>query len=343
MERSTSTSRNAIPDAITAQAAEWIVRLGAGSDAEREQLRADFEAWTREDPRHARAAARMQDLVGRIEQVRTVAGGRPGPARSALNAARRARPARARKVIASIALACAIGLPTWLWIAHNPLAYLSADLRTSTGHWQTQTLPDGSRITLAADSAVDIRFDTKRRTLALVQGEILVEVAHDVERPFVVETGEGTIRALGTRFVVERHDGVTDLSMLQSRVAVQTKAEIRANSNEAVFVEAGQHLRITADGTGPLEPVDARSLEAAWASHDLVVRNRPLPEVLDELNRYRRGAIVYDRAQIEGLNVAAVLPLDDTDRSLQLLADSLPMIRIREFTPWLVIIDAPAR
>ena len=39
------------------------------------------------------------------------------------------------------------------------------------------------------------------------------------------------------------------------------------------------------------------------------------------------------------MNVSAVLPLEDTDRALQLLADSFP-IRINRITPWLIVVEA---
>jgi transmembrane sensor len=60
--------------------------------------------------------------------------------------------------------------------------------------------------------------------------------------------------------------------------------------------------------------------------------------VLDELARYRPGFIRYDRSQIENMKVSAVLPLDDPDKALQLLAGSFP-IRVHTVTSWLVIID----
>ena len=41
---------------------------------------------------------------------------------------------------------------------------------------------------------------------------------------------------------------------------------------------------------------------------------------------------------LAGLRVSAVLPLDDTDRALQLIADTLPL-QIKTYTPWLVVIS----
>jgi len=36
------------------------------------------------------------------------------------------------------------------------------------------------------------------------------------------------------------------------------------------------------------------------------------------------------------------LPLDDTDKALQLLIDNFPQLRIRMLTRYLVMVDAPA-
>lgn len=54
-------------------------------------------------------------------------------------------------------------------------------------------------MTLDAGSAADVIFEAGRRRVVLHRGETLVEVAHDAQRPFVVETQQGSARALGTR------------------------------------------------------------------------------------------------------------------------------------------------
>ncbi|MNT87819.1 fec operon regulator FecR [compost metagenome] len=55
-------------------------------------------------------------------------------------------------------------------------------------------------------------------------------------------------------------------------------------------------------------------------------------QVLEALGRQRRGHLQFDAAALADLNVSAVLPLDDTDRALQLLAQALP-IRLQQYTP----------
>ncbi|QPS11429.1 FecR domain-containing protein [Delftia acidovorans] len=338
-------------DALAEQAAQWLVALTGDDEAECATARAGFEAWKRADPRHAAAALDMGQFLDRLQVARSgPAGSRP--ARAALDAsgsagrkqdgqtrrARRTRRAGAALMLAAVlAVLAVLALPAWVALQAWPPGYLMADLRTATGQWQTRVLADGTRITLASGSAVNLRYDERRRTVELVQGEILVDVARDASRPFVVETAQGSLRALGTRFVVDRQADATVLSVLESRVAAQAAA----GGQDSATVDAGQRVRITDHSLGPVQAMDARGLADAWRQHQLVVSDQPLAEVLDALARHRPGHIRYDSAQIHHLRVSAVLPLDDTDRALQLLMSSFPELRIRTLTPWLVLVDAP--
>ena len=318
-------------DNIAGQAAHWIVQLSAGDARARDAAQAGFAAWKAADPRHAAAAASMEGLLGQLQSVHGPAGGDTRPARAALAAVA----PRGRRQLAGAVVAAMLVLAVGLAASDRP-AYLLADLRSPTGQWRTHTLADGSRLTLGSDTAVNLRFTGGERHVQLVQGEILVEVAKDARRPFFVDSRQAALRALGTRFTVRQHDGATVLSMLESKVAVQLPR------HADTVVAAGQRTRITAAGAGPLEPFDAASLQDAWRAHQLVVDDRPLPEVLDELARHRPGQLRYDRAQLAHIRVAAVLPLDDTDKALQLLLDNFPQLRVRMLTRYLVMVDAPA-
>jgi transmembrane sensor len=80
------------------------------------------------------------------------------------------------------------------------------------------TLADGTLLNLNTHSAVDVRFDETTRLIVLHEGEIMVETGHNDARPFIVKTRDGSLRALGTRFMVKREDDGTRLSVLQSRL-----------------------------------------------------------------------------------------------------------------------------
>ncbi len=323
-----------MPDAhqqIEEQAAEWLLRLHEGelSDAQR----AAFEGWKQQGPHYAAAAARMEAVIARMQALR----GKKAPARAALSAAfAHSKPRRGTHTLRALLLAGSLALPAAaLLVSPYPQQWM-ADVRNGPGQWHTLQLADGSTLTLNGISAANLHFDAQQRRIELLQGEILVEVAHDSTRPFIVQTPQGTLRALGTRFVVKREGDVTVLSMLQSRVAAQS-----ANAQQTLEVDAGSRALMSANSVRLAGTIDPASINEAWRRHQLVVENRPLPQVLDEIARHRSGHLQFDRAALQNLRVSAVIPLDDSDQALQLLAQTLP-IKVRNFTPWLIVVEPTA-
>lgn len=304
------------------QAANWVIRLNEGNLSEREQQQ--FERWKAADPRHVAAFERLQSFVGRLQALRP----QQAPVQAALEAARVRRRNPAGRVLLGLLLA----LPVALALRTYPPGYWLADQRTAPAQWQRVDLEDGSQLTLGGNSAVDLTFNGQQRQVRLLRGEILVQVAHDATRPFTVVTDDGQMRALGTRFTVKREAPGTLLGMLESTVAATD-----ASRHDAVQVSAGEQARITPDAVTLLGKIDPRATDDAWKHHQLVVQDRPLPEVLDELARQYGGHVQFDRQQLADLRVSAVLPLDNPRRALQLIADGLP-VRIRAFSPlWLQV------
>lgn len=333
---------------VVNQAAEWIVRLSDDdlTLADLAALQAEFEQWQQTSPHHAEAARKMLAVIEQSKWIRTTA--HPAAAHATMEAslAKKRRTTRARKLGAMLILIAALALPAWIFFQHYPPAYLLADVRTGTGQWHTRALTDNSTITLNSTSAANFHFDATQRNLELVHGEILIDVSADPIRPFQVKTRHGRIRALGTRFIVHLDDETTTLTMLESKAAVTRHAPDRqrqtGNTAETLTLDAGQRVQFSNRWIGAIENVNIREISDAWKFRHLVVENRPLPEVLDELSRYRTGLIHYNTQALEHMKVSAVLPLDDIDTALYLLTRSFP-IQVHTITPWLVIVEANTR
>lgn len=308
--------KSSIAANILRQAARWLVQLDeSATEADRQA----FAAWLAADPQHLLAVQSLQNSITALHSLPR------GPARAALTHA--AHTSRRSSIAKALLVVLSFSVPLGLLWQQYPTGYLLADLRTDTGQWRSETLPDGSRIMLDGRSAVDLHFDASARTLRLVQGEVLVSVAKDAQRPFVVETAHGQIRALGTRFVVEQDSEGTRLAMMES------STEVRSNGHGAV-VHAGQQVRLDAHGLTPVEPVDADAHERAWAKHQIVIDRQPLGRVLERLNRNRSGYLIYDRDALNRIEVTAVLPEEEDGNALQLLARSLP-IHVQQYGPWI--------
>jgi transmembrane sensor len=149
-----------------------------------------------------------------------------------------------------------------------------------------------------------MRFDARQRLIVLQEGEIMVETGHGDARPFIVETREGSMRALGTRFLVKREAEGTRLSVLQSAVAAHPQSQ-----PEEQILREGQQVLIRNDGLGAV----ARSPGAdAWTRGMLVVDNARLGDLVHELGRYRRGHLGV-APEVADLRITGSFPLHDTD------------------------------
>ena len=299
----------------------WQLSLDSGDGSAAAQ--AAFATWLANDEEHARAWRQL----GMLDQRFSAAS---GPARAALLQSREGIRQRLRKFgsgLASIALVC--GLALFAGERYVPIHYWLADQRTATGEQRTLELADGTRINLNTHSAIDVRFDEKRRLIVLQAGEILVETGHNDARPFYVQTRDGSLRALGTRFIVKREDHATRLSVLQSAVAAQPEAL----HEEQVFKQ-GQQVLMRSDGLGPLPAVTAAT--DAWTRGMLVVDNARLGDVVEELSRYRTGHLGVDK-QVAELRITGSFPLHDTTLALNALLPTLP-VQIEQHTPWWVTV-----
>jgi len=297
----------------------WQLSLDSANPIEREE----FARWHAAHEEHARAWRQL----GMLDQRFSVAS---GPARTALLQSRESIRRRVRNLGSGVAsIVAVIGLALFAGERYLPIDYWLADQRTATGEQRVLRLSDGTVINLNTHSAVDVRFDEKQRRVILQDGEILVETGHGDARPFIVETREGSMRALGTRFLVKREAEGTRLSVLQSAVA----AHPESSAQEQILRE-GQQVLMRSNGLGPIV---ATSLGAdAWTRGMLVVDNARLEDLVHELGRYRRGHLGV-APEVADLRITGSFPLHNTDLALSALLPTLP-VQIEQHTQWWVTV-----
>src|SRR4029077_9414852 len=109
---------------------------------------------------------------------------------------------------AAHAFAVVIGGAVW-WQAHRYPLY-----STDIGERRSITLADGSTVDLNARSQLRVEFSKSERRVELLDGQALFQVAKDKQRPFIVHSGDATVRAVGTQFDVYRKDSGTTITVL---------------------------------------------------------------------------------------------------------------------------------
>lgn len=322
-------------EALVEEATTWFVRLR--SDGVEDADRRGFEAWLRRDPAHADAYARAEalwDEVGGMPDPRTEAGLAPPEAvrPDLLARPRRRRPLQFGALAAGLALVAAVGL----WSAGG-YDRLRADHATAVGEIRTITLSDGSVVELNTDTAIAVDITDDRRRIALFRGEAFFTVVPDPGRPFDVAAGPGLARAVGTAFNVAGGDRAVTVAVAEGRVRV-ARLPGDADPNDGPVLGVGQAARYGDGGKIEVGPADVAAM-TAWRRGKLVFANRPLRDVVDEIDRYRPGAILFLDTGIAGARFTGVFNLRDTDAALAAIETALAIDVVR-VTPYLTLLRA---
>ena len=292
------------------EALGWVVRLTSGEVTQEDQE--EFASWhvEHENAQAYERARRLWIGLGPILQEQEAAGwpsAAPDPATRATAGARFPRLYRYAAIAASLAIATFSGaeyLHVWQY-----------DQVTGVSVRDGVALQDGSHMTMGPDTALSTDFVNGARHVSLARGEAYFDVRHDAAHPFVVSSGNGLVRVLGTAFTVRRQDdGSVTVTVARGRVQVTSGARTE------VLVPDRQ-ISFGAAGLGRVRAVDA-SLAMAWMRGRLIMENKPLGDVLAELGRYKSGKIVLLNEEAAQRRINAVIDLGRTDSWLTALASS---------------------
>ncbi|BBL60613.1 FecR family protein [Methylomonas koyamae] len=304
-----------IAESVKAEARAWWVKLDGGSDDP--ELLAEFQRWLAADAAHREAYRRLQQLWSDLAEVESrlvpASADMPLQPREPVSAKVRQR------VRLPLALAASVAL-YWL----SPLSLgLRADFHTGFGEVRDIALSDGSSVHLNGNSALQVQFGNGQRSLTLLRGEALFEVSPDPARPFRVQAGDGVITALGTAFNVRLDGGRVVVGVTEHSVALELQRDGRPQ--RGVLLEGQQAAFAAEQGIGPVQAVD-KLAASAWRRGKLVFEDRPLGEVVAELNRYHRGLLLVGDSALAERRVSGVFA---TGQPLAVLAALESALHIR--------------
>jgi len=308
-------------------AAQWFFRRDAGLTEAEE---AELQAWLSASPQHAEAfeeiaatwdqSLRVKDRVMRRAEVK---------AESQI-APRRFRKLVCIPAVLGMAAALAVGFFGWWQPAHY-----SGTMTTAVGEIRQWQLPDGSTIDLNTDSTVVVQFSFGERRIDLAQGEAHFAVAKNPERPFTVEAGQVSVRAVGTAFNVRRRTEAVDVIVTEGKVKVNApNLEPAAASGSAtlapvrdLYLEAGRRVSVALvpKAEVPLtpaveivsQPAIAQSL--AWQKRKVEFADASLGEMVAEFNRYNRHQLVINDPALAEKRFGGAFPAHDYESFVQVL------------------------
>ena len=288
-------------ESIDAQAATWFARNRNQPDS---NCREQFNSW-KAVPAHARAYAEFESLwadLGELKQLN-----KPVPL-----------PRRRRSVLA-LATAAAVLCAVFALNIGTPVQLHQQQIATQSQDAKTVRLPDGSTLTVNANTRLRIDFSASQRDIYLDRGQLFIEVAANKEQPLVVHAGHAQVRVVGTGFDVRRSQRQLVVSVAHGQVA------FIPDGKSAALLGASQ--RATYDyAKGSLEEQSLSPGEVAdWRSGHLSFRNRELASLVDELDLYRPGVIELADGPLGRYKVSGNLDVSDPLALVKALPALIPV------------------
>jgi len=313
---------------IREEASHWIAKLERGlSDIERSEL----ATWATQSHTHHDMLMRMASLWDSMGVLNELSSLFPleQPSTSKIKS-----PRVPRMAIAASFLMC-LGFGAF-WMnspdSQNLDSYPSQYL-TAVGEHTTKRLSDGSVIQLNTNSLIKIDFSADERHVTLVRGEAHFEVAHAPERPFIVQVGQKSVRAVGTAFniyvgVEESMELiVTEGKVLLSDMDKRETKTIDPLSPSKVgdlLLIAGEKVAVEINSVGSVEKLEIDDMESelAWQQGFLVFEGEALESVLEEVSRYSEVNFELADPTLKSINIAGFYKARDVNGLLLSLKEN---------------------
>jgi transmembrane sensor len=298
---------------IYEEACDWFVEFRGGApDA---NARREFDVWVRKSPQHLAAYLEIaaiwtegpsldpeqiwpaETLIARAadESDNVVLLERPSVAHSTPRAGK----SRFLAVAAALTVvSLAAGVLGWMQF------FRVSTYTTAIGEQRSIVLADGSIVELNSRSRIQIRFSEQQRSVNLLDGQALFQVAKDRARPFVVASDGITVRAVGTQFDVYKKPSGTVVTVVEGRV------NIRSGQANTVYLCAGEQLIVTPISEQKTAHPNVASA-TAWTQRQLIFESASLSDVAQEFNRYNERQLVIEDLNLHDFHISGVFSSTD--------------------------------
>jgi ferric-dicitrate binding protein FerR (iron transport regulator) len=192
-------------------------------------------------------------------------------------------------------------------------------MTTPKGRQFSLVLSDGSKVWLNAASSITypISFTGKERKVS-VTGEAYFEIAHNAAIPFIVESGQNSVKVLGTHFNINAYDdeSVVSVTLLEGSVDVR-------RGTVSKVIKPGQQAQINDDEQIKLaNNIDVEHV-VAWKNGRISFQGADIGTVMRQMSRWYDVEIEYNRKMNDLFyaDISRSTMLSDVLKALELTTD----------------------
>lgn len=304
----------AFSEAIETAAVQWLLEREEGFKPGRAQA---FAEWCAADVRHAAAVTQAAHLMDLLVDAPTMTSSWPKPAAEL-------RPVSAGGLVSlrgywAAGLAAVLACAAVFWWMRQPGATPEElYLVTEAAIPQQVALSDGSVVAVNANSKLQVHLLSRERRVELKRGEAHFEVAHDPDRPFVVNAGGISVLAVGTAFNVRIGEAGVEVLVTEGRVKVSRPVTATGTTSPVAptpLVGAAERVWVPRDqGAAELvvSKVDENFIQHAlgWQGAITNFSNRSLREIVTWFNRQNTVQLVLADAELGERRIGGAFAID---------------------------------
>lgn len=213
---------------------------------------------------------------------------------------------------------------SYLLLKQEPVqaTYKNMVVSVAKGQKATITLPDGSKVWINSDSELSYgtRFNEKERYIKLT-GEAYFEVAKRPDCPFVVQTGELGIKALGTAFNVKGYADEEEITT----VLLNGKVEVYSSYKQTQLLP-GQCLTYNRR-QGSMKKTDVPDTRrfVLWKDDSFVFEDQSLFDITTVLSRQYNVVFKFTDESLKGYKYSGTIKNTSLQSMLQMFSLTSPL------------------
>jgi transmembrane sensor len=220
--------------------------------------------------------------------------------------------------LATIALLAVIYV---LW----PAQHAGIEYKTAFGEIKEFILPDGSHVTLNANSQLVYKDDwTETKREVLLKGEAFFDVVHTADdKEFIVTTAENfSVQVLGTEFNVNTRKENISVYLQSGKIALQTASKnITLKPGDLAAFNSAKAMTLTHDAK--------TESTLAWRDNLFIYNDTPLSGIIQDIEANFGMKVQVTESALMDKRVTAKVSRKNVDVLLQVLGEILD-VRIEQ-------------
>jgi transmembrane sensor len=213
-------------------------------------------------------------------------------------------------------------------------AILFQQYETTNGELLTLQLPDDSRVTLNANSALKVpRFGFgKTSREVFLKGEAEFSVKHLPNHArFIVRTPDQLeVQVLGTEFMVYSRSRGSKVVLNRGKVQLRS---LKTKETKPLIINAGDVVTISSKGRLTLRHNQSLAPHLGWKEYRFMFENTSVSEIGYQLTERFGVQIVIADSTLAKRTIGGTFKAETADAFLQVLAEMLEIRIIRNETP----------